>query len=65
MAGANEFVIPRGRVRRSARWCRIRSYPDSAACDITALDAISRAQADKPWLPSPPPAATIPIRAAA
>ena len=35
-----------------ARWCRIRSYLDSAAADgIAALDAITRAIAGKPWLP--------------
>jgi len=40
-----------------ARWCRIRSYLDSAAAHgITALDAISSAIAGKPWLP-PLPAA--------
>jgi hypothetical protein len=40
-----------------ARWCRIRSYLDSAAAHgITALDAIRRALAGKPWLP-PLPAA--------
>jgi transposase IS66 family protein len=37
-----------------ARWCRIRSYLDSAAaCGITALDAITAALAGKPWLPLP------------
>ena len=40
-----------------ARWCRIRSYLDSAAAHgITALDAIRDALAGKPWLP-PLPAA--------
>ena len=40
-----------------ARWCRIRSYLDSAAAHgVTALDAIRDALAGKPWLP-PPPAA--------
>jgi hypothetical protein len=35
-----------------ARWCRIRSYLDSAAAHgIAALDAITRAIAGKPWLP--------------
>jgi hypothetical protein len=35
-----------------ARWCRIRSYLDSAAAhDITALDAITAALTGKPWLP--------------
>jgi hypothetical protein len=39
-----------------ARWCRIRSYLDSAAAHgVTALDAISGALAGKPWL-SPLPA---------
>jgi transposase len=38
-----------------ARWCRIRSYLDSAAAhDITALDAIRGALAGKPWLPPLP-----------
>ena len=38
-----------------ARWCRIRSYLDSAATHgITALDAIRDALASKPWLPPPP-----------
>lgn len=38
-----------------ARWCRIRSYLDSAtAHGITALDAIRDALASKPWLPSLP-----------
>jgi hypothetical protein len=41
-----------------ARWCRIRSYLDSAAAHgITALDAIRDALTGKPWLP-PLPAAT-------
>jgi hypothetical protein len=36
----------------AARWCRIRSYLDSAAAHgIAALDAITRAMAGKPWLP--------------
>ena len=36
------------------RWCRIRSYLDSAANhDLTALDAITRALAGDPWLPVP------------
>jgi hypothetical protein len=35
-----------------ARWCRNRSYPDSAAAHgITALDAITAALAGTPWLP--------------
>jgi hypothetical protein len=38
-----------------ARWCRIRSYLDSAAAHgITALDAIRDALAGKPWLPPLP-----------
>jgi transposase len=40
------------------RWCRLRSYLDSAAAHgITALDAISIAIAGNPWLP-PLPAIT-------
>jgi transposase len=36
-----------------ARWCRIRSYLDSAAAHgITVLDAIRAAIEDRPW---PPP----------
>jgi hypothetical protein len=38
-----------------ARWCRIRSYLDSAAAHgITAIDAIRDAIEGKPWLPPPP-----------
>jgi transposase len=38
-----------------ARWCRIRSYLDSAlAHGITALDAIRSALEGKPWLPPLP-----------
>jgi hypothetical protein len=38
-----------------ARWCRIRSYLDTAAAHgTTALDAISSAIAGKPWLPPLP-----------
>jgi hypothetical protein len=38
-----------------ARWCRIRSYLDSAAAHgITALNAIRGALAGKPWLPPLP-----------
>jgi hypothetical protein len=38
-----------------ARWCRIRSYIDTAAAHgITALDAIRDAIAGKPWLPPLP-----------
>jgi transposase len=41
-----------------ARWCRIRSYLDSAAAHgLTALDAVRGALAGKPWLP-PLPAIT-------
>ena len=37
-----------------ARWCRIRSYLDSAAAHgITALEAVSTALAGNPWLPVP------------
>ena len=40
-----------------ARWCRIRSYLDSAANHgLTALDAITTALAGRPWLPAPQPA---------
>jgi transposase len=40
------------------RWCRLRSYLDSAAAHgVTALDAISSAIAGNPWLP-PLPAIT-------
>jgi len=40
-----------------ARWCRIRSYLDSAAAHgIAALDAIRDAPTGEPWLP-PLPAA--------
>ena len=40
------------------RWCRIRSYLDSAVNHgHTALDAISNALAGKPWLPATPTAA--------
>ena len=42
------------------RWCRIRSYLDSAANHgLTALDAITSALAGEPWLPATQPA--IPI----
>jgi transposase len=38
-----------------SRWCRIRSYLDSAANHgLTALDAVSTALAGKPWLPAIP-----------
>jgi hypothetical protein len=38
-----------------ARWCRLRSYLDSAAAHgITALGAIASAIAGKPWLPPLP-----------
>ena len=34
------------------RWCRIRSYLDSAVAHcLTALDAITRALEGNPWLP--------------
>jgi transposase len=47
-----------------ARWCRIRSYLDTAAAhDITALNAIRAALAGKPWLP-PLPAVASPIHGA-
>jgi len=37
------------------RWCRLRSYLDSAAAHgVTALDAIASALAGKPWLPPLP-----------
>jgi transposase len=40
--------------RTLARWCRIRSYLDSAtAHGLTALDAVSAALAGRPWLPLP------------
>jgi hypothetical protein len=40
--------------RTLARWCRIRSYLDSAAAHgLTALDAVTQALADDPWLPVP------------
>jgi transposase len=43
-----------------ARWCRIRSYLDSAAAhSVTALDAIAGALAGRPWLP-PLPATACP-----
>ncbi len=38
-----------------ARWCRIRSYLDSAAAHgVTVLDAIRSALTGKPWLPPLP-----------
>jgi len=38
-----------------ARWCRLRSYLDTAAAHgTTALDAIHAAIEGKPWLPPPP-----------
>jgi hypothetical protein len=41
-----------------ARWCRLRSYLDSAASHgVTAPDAIASALAGKPWLPPRPAAA--------
>ena len=42
-------------LRTLARWCRIRSYLDSAAAHgITALDAIRAVIEGKPWLPPLP-----------
>jgi transposase len=39
--------------RTLARWCRIRSYLDSAANHgLTAVDAVTRALASDPWLPA-------------
>ena len=41
-----------------ARWCRIRSYLDSAAAHgLTALETITAALSGKPWLPAIPAAA--------
>jgi len=41
-----------------SRWCRVRSYLDSAANHgLTALDAVSTALAGQPWLPVIPNAA--------
>ena len=38
-----------------ARWCRIRSYLDSAAAHgVTALDAVRAVIEAKPWLPPLP-----------
>jgi hypothetical protein len=38
-----------------ARWCRLRSFLDSAAAHgITALDAIRDALEGRPWLPPLP-----------
>ena len=43
-----------------SRWCRIRSYLDSAANHgLTALDAITTALAGGPWLPAIPDTALI------
>ncbi len=43
-----------------ARWCRIRSYLDSAANHgLSALDAIASALAGKPWLPATQPASPV------
>jgi hypothetical protein len=37
-----------------ARWCRTRSYLDSAAAHgLTALEAVTAALTGKPWLPLP------------
>jgi hypothetical protein len=42
-------------LRTLARWCRLRSYLDTAAAHgLTALGAISGALAGKPWLPPLP-----------
>ena len=46
------------RLPPSARWCRIRSYLDSAAAHgLTALEAITAALSGTPWLPAIPAAA--------
>ena len=37
-----------------ARWCRIRSYLDSAAHGTAALNAIRDALTGNPWLPPLP-----------
>ena len=38
-----------------ARWCRLRSYLDTAAAHgVTALDAVRTAIEGKPWLPPLP-----------
>jgi hypothetical protein len=48
---------PRAYLTTLGRWCRIRSYLDSAANDgLTTLDAISSALAGTPWLPMTQPA---------
>jgi hypothetical protein len=40
-------------LRTLARWCRIRSYLDSAAAHgLTALEAITAALSGRPWLPA-------------
>jgi hypothetical protein len=40
--------------RTLARWCRTRSYLDSAvAHGLTALEAVTAARTGKPWLPLP------------
>ena len=40
--------------RTLARWCRTRSYLDSAAAHgLTALEAVTAALTGKPWLPLP------------
>jgi hypothetical protein len=46
--------------RTLARWCRTRSYLDSAAAHgVTALEAVTAALSGRPWLPLPAvPAAT-------
>jgi hypothetical protein len=41
-----------GTLATLARWCRIRSYLDSAAAHgVTATDAIRAAIEGRPWLP--------------
>jgi transposase len=40
--------------RTLARWCRTRSYLDSAAAHgLTAIEAVTAALTGKPWLPLP------------
>jgi hypothetical protein len=41
----------------TAGWCRLRSYLDTAAHGITALDAIRSALEGKPSYPHCPPSA--------
>jgi hypothetical protein len=57
-AGLAGLVACAGVTTPLARWCRLRSFLDSAAAHgITALDAIRDALAGKPWLPPLPAAA--------